>query len=124
MREAVLIGLAGFVGTVLRYWVSDWFAKRYGDSFPWGTLVLNLAGCLLIGVLFQLLHDRLLIGVRWRAALIVGFLGALTTFSAYGLQTFGLLREGRFFAALVYMALSNLLGVVLVWTGYRLARLW
>lgn len=124
MDRILLIGLAGLLGTLARYGVDAWFSRRFGQAFPLGTLTLNLLGCFLIGVLFQLLHERFLLSPALRSALVIGFLGALTTFSSFGLQTFSLLREGHLMLALLYVSLSNLMGVLLVWVGYSLARLW
>jgi fluoride exporter len=116
------IGFAGFVGTLLRYWLSGFIARRYGETFPYGTLIVNLVGCFVIGFLFYLFYDRALAGPTLRIAIFIGLLGGFTTFSSYGLQTFTLLRDGEVFLALVNVAASNLLGLVLVWVGYSLAK--
>ena len=99
MLRVFLIGLAGLVGTLCRYWLSGVLARRYGETFPAGTLVVNVLGCLLIG-----------------------FLGGFTTFSSYGLQTFTLLRDGEFAYAAVNVVASNVIGILMVWVGYMLAR--
>jgi len=116
------IGFAGFVGTLLRYWLAGFIARRYSETFPYGTLMVNLIGCFVIGFLFYLFYDRALAGPTSRIAIFIGLIGGFTTFSSYGLQTFTLLREGEVFLALVNVAASNLLGVVLVWLGYSLAK--
>lgn len=122
MRQIILIGLAGLVGTLLRYWASGVAARRLGEAFPWGTLLVNVAGCFLAGLLFQLLQERFQVSPAWRATILVGFLGGFTTFSSFGLQTFALLREGEVGFAVLNVALSNLLGLLMVWVGYALAR--
>jgi CrcB protein len=119
----LLVGLAGLLGTLCRYWLSGVVARRYGEAFPLGTLVVNLVGCFLIGLLFYLLQERYLVGETTRAIVLVGLLGGFTTFSSYGLQTFSLLREGALGRAALYVAASNLLGLLLVWGGYASARL-
>ena len=116
------IGFAGFIGTLLRYWLSGFIARRYGETFPYGTLIVNLIGCFVIGFLFYLFYDRALAGPTPRIAIFIGLIGGFTTFSSYGLQTFTLLRDGEVFLAFVNVAASNLLGVVLVWVGYSLAK--
>ena len=119
----MLIGLAGLTGTLCRYWLSGLVARRYGEAFPWGTLAVNVAGCFLAGLLFFTLRERVDAGETARAVVLVGLLGGFTTFSSYGLQTFALLREGALGYALLNVAASNLLGLLMVWVGYALAKL-
>jgi len=122
MERLLAVGLGGLGGTLCRYLLSGWVARRYGESFPAGTLVVNLTGCLLIGFLYHLLEERLLIDPILRTGILIGFLGAFTTFSSYGLQTFTLLRDGELLWSGAYVLASNLGGLVLVWIGYMLAR--
>ena len=119
----MLIGLAGFAGTLCRYALAGAVERRYGEAFPAGTLAVNLAGCLLAGLLFSAFEARYLVSETARAALFVGLLGGFTTFSAYGLQTFTLLRGGEFFLAALNVVVSNLLGLLSVGGGYALGRL-
>jgi CrcB protein len=123
MLRLLLIGLAGFVGTLGRYWLSGVAARRYGETFPYGTFAVNALGCLLAGFLFYLMYDRFLTSPTSRSVVFIGLLGGFTTFSSYGLQTFTLLREGEIFLALLNIGLSNIAGLFLVWAGYRLAGL-
>jgi fluoride exporter len=123
MTKLFLIGFAGFIGTLSRYWMSDVIAKRYGETFPTGTLVVNLVGCFLVGLLFYLLDERLLVHPTARAAVFIGFLGGFTTFSSFGLQTFSLLQDGEFGLAILNVTASNFVGLLLVWAGYSLARI-
>ncbi len=116
------MGLGGFVGTVCRFWIADLVSKRDGETFPLGTLVVNAIGCFLAGALFYLLNDRVLTSPTTTAVIFVGLLGGFTTFSAYGLQTFTLLKDGEMFLALVNVLASNIVCVVLVWLGYSLAK--
>lgn len=122
LSRLLTIGFAGFTGTLLRYWLSGIIARRYGETFPYGTLIVNLIGCFAIGFLFYLFYDRALVSPAFRTAVFIGLLGGFTTFSSYGLQTFTLLRDGELFLALLNVAASNLLGVALVWLGYSLAK--
>ena len=122
MQKLLLIGVLGGVGTLLRYWMSGYFARHWGETFPVGTLVVNLAGCFLIGFLFYVLTERVLLAPEMRTALLIGLLGGFTTFSSFGLQAFTLLREGEVLAASLYVAISNVAGILLVAAGYTLSR--
>ena len=118
MQRTILIGVAGFVGTLLRYWLSGYVAKRYGETFPWGTMAVNLIGCLITGAVFFLTEERLLISPTVRTVILIGLLGGFTTFSSYGLQTFTLLRDGEYGLAMLNVVMSNTLGLFMVWLGY------
>lgn len=123
MGKLFLIGLAGFIGTLTRYWMSGAVARRYGETFPLGTLVVNLVGCFLVGLLFYLLQERFLVNQTVRTMVMIGFLGGFTTFSSFGLQTFTLLQDGEFGLALLNLSIANIFGLFLVWAGYTLARI-
>lgn len=122
MIKLLLIGLAGFAGTLSRYWLSDVVARKYGETFPFGTLAVNLVGCFLIGLLFYVVQERYLMSHNVRAVIFIGLLGGFTTFSALGLQTFTLLQNNQIALATLNIAASNVLGLLLVWAGYNLAR--
>jgi fluoride exporter len=122
MQRILLIGLAGLLGTLARYGLSGFVARRVGETFPTGTLVVNVTGCFLAGFLFHVLQERLLVNEVARTALMIGFLGGFTTFSSFGLQTFTLLKEGEVALGMVNVVVSNLAGLVTVWAGYSLAR--
>jgi fluoride exporter len=123
LLRVIFIGLAGLVGTLCRYWLSGVLARRYGETFPTGTLAVNALGCFLIGFLFYMFQERYVVGQTARTVVLVGFLGGFTTFSSYGLQTFTLLRDGEFAYAAANVFASNLLGLLMVWGGYALAKL-
>ena len=84
MVKSLLIGFAGFVGTLGRYWLSGFVARRYGETFPLGTLVVNLLGCFLVGLLFYLMQERYLVNQNVRTIVLAGLLGGFTTFSSFG----------------------------------------
>jgi CrcB protein len=123
MGKLLLIGLAGFIGTLSRYWLSGVVARRYGETFPMGTLLVNLVGCFMVGLLFYLLQERFLVNQTVRTVILIGFLGGFTTFSSFGLQTFTLLQDGEFGLAALNILGANVIGLVLVWAGYTLARI-
>jgi fluoride exporter len=122
MPKMILIGLAGLVGTLGRYWLSDVMGRRYGDAFPWGTLMVNAIGCFVAGSVFYLTEERLVLSPTTRSVILIGLVGGFTTFSSYGLQTFTLMRGGEFGLAALNLTLSNLLGLSLVWAGYSLVK--
>ena len=118
MQKTLFIAVAGLVGTLFRYWLSGLVARQYGETFPWGTMVVNLLGCVLAGAVFYITEERFLVSPTLRTIILVGFLGGFTTFSSYGLQTFLLLRDNEFGLATLNVATSNLLGLFMVWMGY------
>ena len=122
MQKVFLIGLAGLVGTLGRYALSGVIARRFGETFPTGTLLVNVAGCFLAGFLFYLMQERFLVSQTMRTVVMIGLLGGFTTFSSFGLQTFTLLKDGEFWFAAVNIVGSNLLGLLMVWAGYTLAK--
>ena len=122
MQKTILIGLAGLVGTVLRYWLSSYVARRYGETFPWGTVAVNLMGCFAAGAVFYVTEERFLVNPTVRAVILIGLLGGFTTFSSYGLQTFDLLRNGEYGLATLNIITSNVLGLFMVWVGYALGK--
>jgi CrcB protein len=122
MQNTIFIAVAGLIGTLLRYWLSGAVARQYGETFPWGTMAVNLIGCLITGAVFFLTEERFLMSPTIRTVILIGLLGGFTTFSAYGLQTFALLREGQFGLATLNVVTSNILGLLMVWVGYVLGR--
>lgn len=118
MQTTIFIALAGLIGTLVRYWLSGFVARQYGETFPWGTLAVNLIGSFLAGAMYHLAEERFLISPTLRTIIFIGLLGGFTTFSSYGLQTFTLLRDGRIGLATLNVAVSNVLGLLLVWVGY------
>lgn len=88
-----------------------------------GTLVVNLVGCFLVGLLFYLLEERFLVNQTARTVVLIGFLGGFTTFSSFGLQTFTLLQDREFGFAVLNLTASNIVGLLLVWAGYTLAKI-
>ena len=122
MIKLLLIGAGGFLGSVLRYLMSG-FAQALSQStlFPYGTLAVNVLGCLCIGFLSRLCVGSAFIGADAQAFLIVGILGGFTTFSAFGNETMKLIREGEAALALLNVGAQVLLGLGAVWLGYTLA---
>ncbi len=124
LRTLLLIGTGGFIGSILRYLVSG-YAQQLGKSlqFPFGTLVVNILGCALVGFLAELADQRGVITGETRAFLIVGILGGFTTFSAFGNETMTLLRDGELWLAFGNVMGHITLGLFAVWIGYSTASL-
>ena len=122
MGRLLLIGFAGFIGTLGRYWLSGIVARRYGETFPFGTLTVNLVGCFIVGLLFYLMQERYLVNENVRSIVLIGLIGGFTTFSSLGLQTFTLLRDNEIALAALNIIASNVLGLLLVWAGYTLGK--
>jgi CrcB protein len=123
LQRIVFIGVAGLFGTLARYGLSGLVARRFGETFPTGTLVVNVTGCFFAGALVYLLQERFVVNPEIRIATMIGFLGGFTTFSSFGLQTFTLLKDGEFGFAALNVVASNVLGLLTVWAGYTVAKL-
>ncbi|MCB1876059.1 MAG: fluoride efflux transporter CrcB [Chromatiales bacterium] len=112
----------GAVGALLRFWISGGVYALLGRSFPYGTLAVNVIGSLLMGFLYVWFLERASLDPAWRAAILVGLLGAFTTFSTFALETFNLLEEGDYAKAVLNMLGSVLFCVLAVALGMWLAR--
>ena len=124
MTRLLLVGTGGFIGSVLRYLASGFVQTWSGSSrFPFGTLAVNLLGCLAIGALMQLADSRGVFTPETRALVFVGFLGGFTTFSTFGNESMNLLRDGQASLALAYVGGHVFLGLGAVWLGRNLAYL-
>jgi CrcB protein len=123
VRSPIAISLGAIAGALSRYYLTLWFAQRFGIAFPYGTLFINLTGCLIMGFFVTFTLERVVtISPELKLMVTTGFLGAYTTFSTYGLESATLLREGSFTAAGLYWAGSAILGVICVQLGVILAR--
>ncbi len=121
--QLVAIAGGGALGAMMRYGVSTATYAWLGRGFPWGTLMVNVLGSLLMGVLFILLVERLTLGAEWRAFLLVGFLGAFTTFSTFSIETFNLIEQAEVAKALLNITVSVLACVLAAWIGVMLGRM-
>jgi CrcB protein len=116
----VMIGAAA--GGLARYVIGAAIMQRYGGRFPLGTLLVNVSGCFLIGVLMTLFSDHPAAHPNWRLLLVTGVLGGYTTFSSFGWETYQAVHEGNMLSGFANVALSVVLGLLAVWCGALLAR--
>lgn len=121
MREVLLVGAGGFIGSVARYLVSMAVSASTATAFPLGTAVVNIVGCLLIGILAGAAESRDWVTEPARLFLITGVLGGFTTFSAFAFETNTLLRQGAAGAAVLNVGGQVMVGLAMVWLGMRLA---
>jgi fluoride exporter len=123
LQKFLLIALGGALGSLARYFVGITVANRMGNRFPYGTFVINLTACVIIGFSLTLLNRRMDISQGWRFFLPIGFVGAYSTFSTFEWETFVSLETGAYFIAALYVSLSCLFGLLCVWLGAWLAKL-
>ena len=122
MQKYLLIGFGGALGSIARYWVGSTVAGRMGTKFPYGTFVINLTACIVIGFSLAFLGRRAGINPAWRFLVPVGFVGAYSTFSTFEWEIFMNLQAGSFFIAVLYVTLSVFFGLAAVWLGVLVAR--
>jgi CrcB protein len=122
LQKYLLIAFGGALGSIARYWVGSAIAGRMGIKFPYGTLIVNLTACLIIGFSLTYLGKRADLSPAWRFLIPVGFIGAYSTFSTYEWETLSTLRSGAFFLAALYAVGSLILGLAAVWGGSWLAE--
>ena len=123
MNRFLLIAAGAALGANARYLVGLWAADRFGASFPYGTLIANVTGCLVLGFLITLGTGRIGLPPEARLLLAVGFLGSYTTFSSFAVETFTLAQNGSLGRSLVNLFANNLIGLSAAWVGVILARL-
>jgi fluoride exporter len=122
MFQALLVAVGGAIGSLLRYYVGFGSLRLMGPGFPWGTLIVNVVGCFIIGVFAEMIMRRFNASVELRLLLITGFLGGFTTFSAFSLDAITLFERGEVFAGGIYIAASVGLSMVAVMAGLGLTR--
>jgi CrcB protein len=119
-----MIALGGAAGALARYQLAALIQARVPAGFPWGTFVVNVTGCLVMGVAATLLTDRLVVHPNWRFLIPVGFIGAYTTFSTFEYETFRAVVEGSWMTGAMNVAGSVIAGYAALWLGVLLARAW
>lgn len=122
MLNLVAIAGGGAIGALMRFWISNSVYDIYGRDFPFGTLVVNVLGSFLMGLLFILLTERFTLDPAWRAALLIGLLGAFTTFSTFSIETLNLFIAGEAFRAVMNILLSVVVCILATWLGILIGR--
>lgn len=122
MDRYLLVMLGAGIGGMARYWIGTAVMQRFGGRFPLGTLVANVTGSFLIGLLMTLFTERWMPHPNWRLLLVVGVLGGYTTFSSFEYETFQAARDGGWLLGLLNVVSSVVLGYIAVWLGFLLAR--
>jgi len=123
LQKYFLIAVGGALGSLARFWVGSMITNRFGAKFPYGTFVVNMTACLIIGFSLAFLGRRTELNIAWRFVIPIGFIGAYSTFSTFEWETFSSLQTGAFFMAALYVVLSCFLGLGAVWCGVLIARL-
>ena len=123
MEKYLCIAIGGALGSIARYWVGSTVSDRLGTKFPYGTFVINMTACVIIGFAVTYLSRRAELNAAWRYLVPVGFVGAYSTFSTYEWETLSNLRSGALVLAALYAVGSLIVGLVAVWGGSALAEL-
>lgn len=122
MQKYLLIAAGGALGSIARYWVGSAVGSRMGTRFPYGTFLINITACMIIGFSLTYLGKRVELSPAWRYLIPIGFVGAYSTFSTYEWETLSTLRAGAFALAALYAVGSLLLGLAATWIGAVVAE--
>lgn len=120
--QTIAIAIGGATGAVLRFWVSNAVHSVSGTGFPYGTLVVNVVGSLLMGFIYILLLERVADAVVWRSFLLIGILGAFTTFSTFSIETLNLIQSGEYVKSLANVLVSVLACLLAAWSGVIIGK--
>jgi CrcB protein len=123
MKVLLAIGAGSFIGGVARYVISEYIQSKFFSAFPFGTLIVNVAGCFLIGIVYGLVERDTTLH-EWQMFLATGLLGGFTTFSAFSHETVGLLRDGQLWYATAYIAISVIIGLLATFLGLAILKLY
>ena len=123
LKQLGLLAVAGAIGTLCRYGMSGFLQRVCGAGFPWGTMAVNLLGCLLFGFIWTLAEERLIISGQTRFIVLTGFMGAFTTFSTFAFESDALLRDSEWLLAAGNILGQNVLGMLCVFLGFFIGRL-
>ncbi len=121
-RTLILIAIGGGIGSILRYLTSVTATKYFPGLFPWGTLIVNVLGCFVIGILIGLFDRQQMPNQDFKYLLITGFCGGFTTFSTFAAENINLFQSGNYLAAFSYTALSVIICLAATWCGMLLLK--
>ncbi|MCB0504072.1 MAG: fluoride efflux transporter CrcB [Cyclobacteriaceae bacterium] len=122
MRTLIFIGIGGMIGSIARYLTGQFFTRFFSDPLPVGTLVVNIAGTFLIGIIIGMGERFRWFTEPWHFFLAVGFCGSFTTYSTFAFENYTLIKQGHYTALLLYVIISLIAGVLLAWGGYVLSK--
>lgn len=122
MLKYFIVGTGGFLGAIARFVIATWIGQKWGRSFPLGTFFINVSGSFFIGLLMSLFTERFMVNPQWRLLLVVGFLGAYTTFSTFEYETGSLLKDGEWLIAVMNVVFSVFIGFMALKLGEILAK--
>ncbi|MGA9304998.1 MAG: fluoride efflux transporter CrcB [Candidatus Sulfotelmatobacter sp.] len=122
MLKYLLVGVGGGLGSILRFWLGAYIGSRMGTRFPYATLVINITGSFLIGLVFALMTARTSWSPNWRYLIPIGFIGGYTTFSSFEYETLRTIQDGQIGLGFLYVAVSVIVGFVAVWGGVVTGR--
>ncbi len=122
MLKIVFIGLGGSIGAIMRYWVSLQIGNWLGRDFPYGTLIVNVLGCLILGIIYTLFHTKISISDELLHAIQLGLLGAFTTYSTFSIETLLMFQNAEYMKAGIYIGLSVVLSILAVWAGTLIVK--
>jgi CrcB protein len=118
----LMVGVGGFVGAIARFWLASYIGGKMGTRFPYGTLVINVSGSFLVGLVVTVLAEKMQWSQHWRYLIPIGFIGAYTTFSTFEYETLRTVQDGQFLIAFLNITLSVVVGFVAVWAGVATGR--
>ena len=123
IKLVLLAGAGGFLGTVARFLTSRFFTVYYPSTFPYGTFIVNIVGCFLIGLIFGIAEKGSFMSAEWRLFLTIGVCGGFTTFSAFAAENLSMLRDSDFFHFFLYTGSSILIGLLATYAGLMLTKI-
>ena len=123
IKTLLLVGTGGFLGSVSRFLASRWVQNIFPSAFPFGTFLVNISGCFLIGLIYGLSEKSPLLTSGWKLFLVIGFCGGFTTFSPFANENLALLRSGEFFHCFIYTGLSVFLGIAATFFGVLITKI-